>query len=372
MLKKFITSALAAGLVLTGAAALPEGAVSFDNAIIAQASKVSGSGFTMNIDSAKWENVASSIGADFAYRYIGDSSDANYATASFNVISTSSSALNKNNFSDFMDTLKQTYMNQGNTVTSCSANSSLNGYSAGKISMDMTSSNGMSLKAVIYTVPDYKNGKVYAITYGSQSSVFSKMSSEFNKVIGTFSLNSDPHSSKASVTKKKSIKKAKLTVSDRTYTGKALRPKVTVKLGSTVLTKSTSYTVTFKNNKNIGKATVIVKGKGAYTGTVKKTFKITPVKSKVTKVASTKAKTAKVTFKKVSNATGYEVKYSTKKNFTKATSKTVTVKGAKKSSTTLNKLTSGKTYYVKVRTYKTVKGKKYYSKFSAVKSIKVK
>ena len=38
----------------------------------------------------------------------------------------------------------------------------------------------------------------------------------------------------------------------------------------------------------------------------------------------------------------------------------------------VKKLKSGKKYYVKIRTYKTIKGKKYYSKWSKVKSIKTK
>ena len=166
-----------------------------------------------------------------------------------------------------------------------------------------------------------------------------------------------------------SIAKAKVTVSDKAYTGKAQKPAPTVKENGVTLTKGTDYTVTYKNNVKVGKATLTVKGKGAYEGTVSKTFKINPKKTSVSKLTSPKTKRLKVTYKKVSGVTGYEVVYSTSKKFTKSTTKTLTVKGTSK---TVKSLKKGKTYYVKVRTYKTVKGKKYYSKFSAVKSVKVK
>ena len=66
------------------------------------------------------------------------------------------------------------------------------------------------------------------------------------------------------------------------------------------------------------------------------------------------------------------MKYSTSKKFTKKTTKTVTVKGAGKTSKTIKMLKKGKTYYVKVRSYKTVNGVKYYGAYSAVKKVKIK
>ena len=61
--------------------------------------------------------------------------------------------------------------------------------------------------------------------------------------------------------------------------------------------------------------------------------------------------------------------YSTSSKFTKKTTKSVNVKGTSK---TISKLTKGKTYYVKVRTYKTVGKTKFCSGYSAVKKVKVK
>lgn len=92
-----------------------------------------------------------------------------------------------------------------------------------------------------------------------------------------------------------------------------------------------------------------------------------------------KAKKAfKVTWKKVSGVKGYQIQYSTSKKFTKKKTQSVTIKNnkAKNPSKTIKKLKSKKKYYVRVRTYKTVKvnGKsvKVYSKWSSVKSVKTK
>ena len=77
-----------------------------------------------------------------------------------------------------------------------------------------------------------------------------------------------------------------------------------------------------------------------------------------------------VKWAKGSGITGYEIQYSLKKDFKDA--KTETVKKAAATKTVLKELTSKKTYYVRIRTYKTANGKKYYSAWSAVKSKKTK
>ena len=61
------------------------------------------------------------------------------------------------------------------------------------------------------------------------------------------------------------------------YTGKAVTPDISVKGRGTTLVKDTDYTVSFKNNVNVGAATVTVRGKGNYTGTLEAVFKIDPV-----------------------------------------------------------------------------------------------
>ena len=84
-------------------------------------------------------------------------------------------------------------------------------------------------------------------------------------------------------TKPKSLKKAKITLTKRSYTynGKARKPAVTVKLGKKKLKKNKDYTVKYNKNKNAGTAKVTIKAKKAkkgkkakYKGSKSKTFKI--------------------------------------------------------------------------------------------------
>lgn len=58
------------------------------------------------------------------------------------------------------------------------------------------------------------------------------------------------------------------------YTGKVVAPSVTVKSGTKTLVKGRDYTIVYKNNKNIGKATVTITGIGSYKGTVTRTYTI--------------------------------------------------------------------------------------------------
>ena len=89
-------------------------------------------------------------------------------------------------------------------------------------------------------------------------------------------------------------------------------------------------------------ADLVLKGK---TVTVKKTALSSAKKS---------GTSLKLKWKKVSGATGYEIQYSTSSKFKSA--KKVTVKGAGKVTKTIKGLTKGKTYYVRIRAYKTVNG----------------
>lgn len=89
--------------------------------------------------------------------------------------------------------------------------------------------------------------------------------------------------------------------------------------------------------------------------------------SKVT--ATAKANAIKVTIKEVDGATGYQIQYSTKKNFS-SNKKTVSTK---KTSYTVKGLKSKKTYYVRTRAYtKNADGTKIYSKWTTAKTVKTK
>ena len=155
-----------------------------------------------------------------------------------------------------------------------------------------------------------------------------------------------------------------------TYTGKAIQPSVTVKSGNTRLS-SAYYSVSYKNNKNAGIATVTVTGKGIYAGCrATAVFEICPKKTTISSVKSSGKRAVRVVWKKNAQAAGYQIQYSTSSSFKNA--KSVTVKGASKTSATLKKLTQKKKYYVRIRAYQTSGGKKLYGAWSKTKKVKVK
>ncbi len=175
----------------------------------------------------------------------------------------------------------------------------------------------------------------------------------------------------------KSIKTAnnditKATVSDistKAFTGKAITQNVTVKVGNTVLKNGTDYTVSYSNNKKVGKATVKITGKGKYGGVITKTFKINPAKQEIQKLTA-KSKAFFIDWAQKGSATGYEIQYATNSKFTGA--KKVTITNNKTDKTTVSKLSGNKKYYVRVRSYTTVGGTKYYGAWSAVKNVTTK
>lgn len=156
--------------------------------------------------------------------------------------------------------------------------------------------------------------------------------------------------------------------------------KLTISVGGTDTIAVKQKGATFKSsNKKI--ATVSKKGKvkGKKAGTCKITIKVgnstkkatvtvKPKKVTIKSAALTSTTSAKVTWKKVAGVTGYYVYYSTKK---KSGFKKVTVKGAKKTSTTIKNLALGQTYYFKVKAYTKVKKKVFTSSaYSSVLSVK--
>ena len=157
--------------------------------------------------------------------------------------------------------------------------------------------------------------------------------------------------------------------------GKVKRPKVTVEGCTTA-----DYDIVWssKSSKKIGRYYVTVSGKGNYSGTVKAEYTIVPPRTKLRKAAAGK-KSAKVTWKKLSRKlagqriTGYEIQYSTSKKFKRSSkvTKTVRVKGWKKTSKKIKKLKKGKKYYFRVRTYRTVNKKKYYSAWSKARKARI-
>lgn len=156
------------------------------------------------------------------------------------------------------------------------------------------------------------------------------------------------------------------------YDGTTQTPGVIVTApDGTFLSEGTGYTVSYKNNQNTGKATVIIQGKGNYTGKVTKSFYIVPKSVKQLKVVNPKTQNIKVSWKKDSQADGYEITYTLNKKMS-GNKKTVSINSKNTTNKIISGLEKGKTYYIKIRAYKNISGKKYYGAFCKTVKIKCK
>ena len=172
------------------------------------------------------------------------------------------------------------------------------------------------------------------------------------------------------------VKMAKLSVTECIYNGKTRKPAVTVTDSKGKLLKNnTDYAVSYASDgKNVGIHTVTVTLKGRYSGIIKKTFMVKPKGTGIAKLTPKKKGFAAKWKKQGSQITGYELQYSTSSKFMGA--KIVKNIKAKVTSKKVAKLKAKKKYYVRIRTYKTVKvnGKtqKLYSGWSKAKTVTTK
>jgi len=151
---------------------------------------------------------------------------------------------------------------------------------------------------------------------------------------------------------------------NKAYTGKRQTQKPVIMDGSYKLKPNTDYTLSYKNNVKIGLASVIIMGKGKYSGTVRRTFQINPAKTILIDIVPNESSVT-LTWKKNTGSDGYQIYYATEKkgkfvqlSDTDITKTTYTVKNVKEG-----------IWYYKIRAYKTVKEKTYYGKFSDVRSV---
>ncbi len=229
------------------------------------------------------------------------------------------------------------------------------------------------------TVTNVKNGGK-TLTSGTDYSV--SYSNNTNAGTATVTVTGKGNYNKTA-TKNFTIKKA-----SQTLTAKAASTTI-VKGKTTTITASGKGTISYSSsNKSIAtvsskgkitakapgtaKITVKAAGNGNYNSASKTlTIKVNPRATTLKSAKSSSSKKMTVKWKKVSGVTGYQIQYSTNKNF-KSGNKTVKVSGASKVSKTISKLKKGKTYYVRVRTYKKVSGTTYYSSWTSKKKVKVK
>lgn len=151
------------------------------------------------------------------------------------------------------------------------------------------------------------------------------------------------------------------------YNGKNITRKVIVRSGNEVLTEGRDYKITYSNNKNCGIVTMKIIGIGNHQGTITKTFKIAPKKASLKKIKSGKKTATLYIRKNGGGVTGYQIRYSYKKNF-----KSSKYKVAKKTTYKIKGLKRKKQVYVKIRAYKQVGKAKIYGSWSNSKKVKIK
>ena len=156
-----------------------------------------------------------------------------------------------------------------------------------------------------------------------------------------------------------------------TYTGNARTPSVKVTYrGKSVTSKN--YSVSYRNNTNVGKAAVQVRGKGEYKGVEGETsFKITLKKTTVKTASSPEAGVIKAGWTADSQAEGYQLQVSMDPSFETGV-KRIKISSGKTQTETITGLTAGRKYYVRIRSFKKVEKSNWYSEWSAGKQVSVK
>ena len=153
------------------------------------------------------------------------------------------------------------------------------------------------------------------------------------------------------------------------YTGSAVKvgSYLSVKLNGTPLVYGTDYTTSYANNKNVGyqTATVTVKGKGKYSGSITKKYTIYPKKQ--AKPALSMSGTAlHVEWTEDSTALAYQIEYCQNSSFSSSDASYHTATYTGKTSVNLSKYPKpGETWYVRVRAFITNNGKTSGTKYGA-------
>lgn len=167
----------------------------------------------------------------------------------------------------------------------------------------------------------------------------------------------------------KFVSNVKLNRTSYTYTGKSIRPSVTVTVNGKKI-GANAYKLYYRNDKNSGIGIVQVRGIGKYSRINKTlTFKILPPKTLLTGLKKAN-RSFTASWKKNIQATGYQIQYAADSRFIKER-KTVTVGKQSAIRYKISGLKNKKTYYVRIRSYKRVGKKVLYSSWSTVKKIRV-
>ncbi|MGI6175478.1 MAG: lectin like domain-containing protein [Christensenellales bacterium] len=156
-------------------------------------------------------------------------------------------------------------------------------------------------------------------------------------------------------------------IADQIYTGKGIKPVPSVTLNGKKLKNGTDFTLAYSNNTSLGTGSVTISGIGSYKGKRTVKFTIVPIQAPSgTKATSAAYNAVKLSWVKASGATGYQVYAAASANGTY--SRVASIIGGSTTSYTHKGLTTGKTYYYKVRAYRKIGAKTHYSSYGPVLS----
>ena len=153
----------------------------------------------------------------------------------------------------------------------------------------------------------------------------------------------------------------------RSYTGRWVKPNVTLKVGKVKLKKNRDYTLVYRNNLQIGKASVVIRGMGNFTGKKTITFKIVPQTPKIQKLKKNK-KSFVITYSSGKMVHGYRMEVSMASSFAAKKTQKYILNGNRFEACGLKK----GTYYIRVKAYYSKKGKRYESGYTSKRKIKIK
>lgn len=167
-------------------------------------------------------------------------------------------------------------------------------------------------------------------------------------------------------------KTVKLSKNSYVYTGKVIKPSVTVIDSAGKVIDSSNYAVSYKSNKNVGTATVVVTFCGDYyKGTMKKSFSIKPKVTSIKSISSIKNGFSLKWNKQDKQVSGYQIQYAKNSGFKKAKSVSVLSKNADRNA--IMGLSKNTKYFVRIRTYQDIevdgKTKRVYSEWSKNKTV---
>ena len=242
----------------------------------------------------------------------------------------------------------------------------------GKIFKDSNGSQEITLASTI-TPKIAHNQKEEVISKEKTKATLSKDGKIVRKIQTKCTLCGDILSTKTTTEKIYYPKTIKLSKTTFKYNKKVQLPTVKVKDSKGNVINESNYTISYSNKKSkkVGEYTVTVKFKGNYKGEKKLKYTIKPQGTILKKLKAGSEQFKASWNKNTDQTTGYQIQYATNDKFTKNSKKEL-IENNKKTSQKFKDLKAKKKYYVRIRTYKTVKGKKIYSSWSETLKVKTK